>query len=40
MAYSDLIKEKIIHTIVIPNTIVPTPTEVDYSNGIIKRYFV
>jgi hypothetical protein len=40
MAYNDLIKEKIIYTIVIPETLVPTPNEVDYSNGIIKRYFV
>jgi hypothetical protein len=40
MAYNDLIKEKIMYTIVIPETLVPTPSEVDYSNGIIKRYFV
>ena len=37
--YKDLIKNKQIYSLNIPKTIVPSPTENDYSNGIIDRYF-
>jgi hypothetical protein len=37
--YKDLIKDKRIYSLNIPRTIVPKPTDDDYSNGIIERYF-
>ena len=37
--YKDLIKNKTIYSLDIPKTIVPTPTDDDYANGIIERYF-
>jgi uncharacterized protein YbcV (DUF1398 family) len=37
--YKDLIKDKQIYSLNIPKTIVPNPTEDDYANGIIERYF-
>jgi hypothetical protein len=37
--YKDLIKDKQIYSLNIPRTIVPNPTEDDYANGIIERYF-
>mgnify|MGYP000726966679 CR=1 FL=1 len=37
--YKDLIKDKQIYSLDIPRTIVPIPTEDDYSIGIIERYF-
>jgi hypothetical protein len=37
--YKDLIKNKTIYSLDIPKTIVPTPTDNDYSNGIMDRYF-
>lgn len=37
--YKDLIKNKTIYSLDIPKTIVPTPTDTDYSNGIMDRYF-
>jgi hypothetical protein len=37
--YKDLIKDKQIYSLNIPRTIVPNPTEDDYTNGIIERYF-
>lgn len=37
--YKDLIQNKKIYSLNIPKTIVPSPTENDYSNGIIDRYF-
>lgn len=37
--YKDLIKDKRIYSLDIPKTIVPSPTDDDYSNGIIDRYF-
>lgn len=37
--YKNLIKNKTIYSLSIPKTIVPSPTDVDYSNGIIDRYF-
>jgi hypothetical protein len=38
--YKDLIKNKKLFEIKIPNTIVPKPEDKDYSTGSIKRYFV
>ena len=37
--YKDLIKNKTIYSLSIPKTIVPSPTENDYSNGMFDRYF-
>lgn len=37
--YKDLIKDKKIHSLNVPKTIVPSPTDTDYSNGMIDRYF-
>ena len=37
--YSDLIVNKQMYSLNTPNTIVPSPTEADYRNGSIKRYF-
>lgn len=37
--YKNLIKNKTIYSLSIPKTIVPSPTDDDYSNGIIDRYF-
>jgi hypothetical protein len=37
--YKDLIKDKRIYSLDIPKTIVPSPTDDDYSNGVIDRYF-
>jgi hypothetical protein len=37
--YKDLIQNKKIHSLNIPSTLVPSPTDVDYNNGIIQRYF-
>lgn len=38
--YTDLIKNSTFHSLSIPNTIVPKPTEEDYEIGSIDRYFV
>jgi hypothetical protein len=37
--YKDLIKNNIFYSLSTPSTIVPTPTEDDYSIGSIDRYF-
>lgn len=37
--YKDLIKDKQIYSLNIPRTVVPTPTDNDYTSGIIERYF-
>lgn len=37
--YTDLIKNKTFYSLSIPSTIVPSPTEDDYSIGSINRYF-
>jgi hypothetical protein len=37
--YKDLIQNKKIYSLNIPPTLVPSPTDVDYNNGIIQRYF-
>jgi hypothetical protein len=37
--YQDLIKNKILYSLSIPKTIVPSPTEEDYQIGNIDRYF-
>jgi len=37
--YKDLIKDKRIYSLDIPKTIVPSPTDDDYLNGVIDRYF-
>ena len=37
--YKDLIKDKKIHSLNTPSTIVPSPNDVDYENGSIERYF-
>ena len=38
--YKDLNKNISNFNLQIPNTIVPTPTELDYDNGFIRRYFL
>ena len=38
--YKDLIKEKVLHSLQMPPTIVPNPESNDYENGFIERYFV
>lgn len=37
--YKDLIADKRIYSLNIPPTVVPSPTDTDYDNGIIERYF-
>lgn len=37
--YNDLIRNKTLYSLNIPNTIVPSPTEDDYLIGYIERYF-
>jgi hypothetical protein len=37
--YKDLIKDKTVYSLSIPKTIVPSPTDNDYSNGMFDRYF-
>jgi hypothetical protein len=37
--YKDLIKDKTIYSLSIPKTIVPSPSDDDYFNGIFDRYF-
>jgi hypothetical protein len=37
--YKDLIKNKTIYSLSIPKTIVPSPTDNDYANGMFDRYF-
>lgn len=37
--YKDLIKNKELYSLDFPKTIVPTPTQSDYENGFINRYF-
>jgi len=38
--YNDLTKNKTKYSLEIPKTFVPAPTDVDYSNGFIQRYFI
>jgi hypothetical protein len=38
--YKDLNKNISNFNLQIPNTIVPIPTELDYDNGFIRRYFI
>lgn len=37
--YKDLIKNKKIHSLNTPPTIVPSPNDMNYANGSIERYF-
>jgi hypothetical protein len=37
--YNDLIKDKKLYSLELPKTVVPFPTEDDYYNGIITRFF-
>jgi hypothetical protein len=37
--YKDLIQDKELYSLDFPKTIVPTPTDIDYENGFINRYF-
>ena len=37
--YKDLVKNKTFYSLSTPSTIVPSPTEDDYSIGSIDRYF-
>jgi hypothetical protein len=37
--YKDLIKGKELYSLDFPKTIVPIPTNIDYENGFIDRYF-
>lgn len=37
--YSDLISGKTNYSLDFPKTIVPTPSDTDYENGFIERYF-
>jgi hypothetical protein len=37
--YKDLIKDKELYSLDFPKTIVPSPTDIDYENGFINRYF-
>ena len=37
--YNDLIKNKELPSLFIPQTIVPSPTENDYAQGFIERFF-
>lgn len=37
--YTDLVKNKAFYSLSIPSTVVPSPTEDDYSIGSIDRYF-
>ncbi len=38
--YKDLIKNTTDFNLQIPKTIVPTPSELDYDTGFIRRYFI
>lgn len=38
--YTDIVKNIDSFKVVYPNTIVPVPSEDDYANGYIRRYFV
>jgi len=38
--YKDLVKNKSLFKIEYPDTIIPTPTDSDYNNGYIRRYFL
>jgi hypothetical protein len=38
--YNNLTKNKTKYSLEIPKTFVPSPTDTDYSNGFIQRYFV
>ena len=38
--YNDVVKNIENFNFQIPQTIVPKPTESDYSNGFIRRYFI
>jgi hypothetical protein len=38
--YTDIVKNIDTFKVVYPNTIVPVPSEDDYTNGYIRRYFV
>lgn len=38
--YNDLTKNNTKYSLQIPNTFVPAPTDLDYSNGFIQRYFI
>ncbi|MEY4332486.1 MAG: hypothetical protein RLZZ196_1224 [Bacteroidota bacterium] len=38
--YTDIVKNIDTFKVVYPNTIVPVPSEDDYANGYIRRYFV
>jgi len=38
--YKDLISDKKLYSLDIPNTIVPTPDKFDYESGFIQRYIV
>jgi hypothetical protein len=37
--YTDLIKDKELPSLNIPQTIVPSPTETDYAKGFVERFF-
>ncbi len=37
--YQNLIKDKEFHSLFIPQTIVPSPTETDYAKGFVERFF-
>ena len=37
--YNDLIKNKELPSLFIPQTIVPSPTETDYAKGFVERFF-
>ncbi len=37
--YTDLIKNKQLPSLFIPQTIVPSPTESDYAQGFVERFF-
>jgi len=37
--YKDLIKGRELYSLDFPKTIVPIPTDIDYENGFINRYF-
>ena len=38
--YKDIISNSELFTIKYPETIVPSPTQYDYENGFIERYFL
>ena len=37
--YKDLIRGRELYSLDFPKTIVPSPTDIDYENGFINRYF-